>query len=108
MNKFLSLISDNTNKSLVRRASSVAVAAEIAQQNLVNELKSNKTALELKVNDLTDFAPNSKHSLRPGCAEFNPKEWVEELQKVKEELYEVKIALQIAEETYNEFFTEIE
>ena len=104
MSKFLELISDNSNATLKRRANSIAQNAEIAQQNIVNSLKQQKSALELKIADLTDFAPDSKDSLRPRNKDWNAEKWAKELQEAHEQLWQVNISLGIAEKTYKEYF----
>lgn len=106
MNKFTKLITEGADKTLQRRAEAVSTAAEIAQQNLVNKLKLEKSNLELKITNLTDLAPDSKDSLRPCDANWNANEWVTSLQKAKQDLYNVNIQLKIAEDTYNEYFKE--
>lgn len=107
MNKFQSLISTG-NEVLARRAGNLSTTAEIAQQTLVNKLKVDKAQLEAKLMNLTDLAPNSTVSLRPGTENWDATNWAEELQSVKEQLYSVSIKLKLAEETYNEYFTELE
>jgi hypothetical protein len=106
MNKFMQLISSNGNETLNRRASSIATTAEIKQQNLVNSLKSKREELKLDIANLTDLAPDSTDSLRPGSKDWNPETWVEQLQSKKEELYSIEISLKIAQETYDEYFRE--
>ena len=106
MNKFTQLISNNGDSTLQRRAESVATAAEIAQQSLVNKLKLEKSNIELKIINLTDLAPESKDSLRPCDSNWNANEWVTSLQKAKQDLYNVNIQLKIAEDTYSEYFKE--
>ena len=106
MNKFTKLITEGGDKTLQRRAEAVSTAAEIAQQNLVNKLKLEKSKLELKITNLTDLAPDSKDSLRPCDANWNPNTWVTDLQKAKQDLYNVTIQLEIAQKTYDEFFRE--
>lgn len=105
MNKFEQLLSDNSNTALQRRASVISETAQIAQQNLVNQIKQEKSRLELKLAGLTDFSPETTDSLRPGTKDWNPEKWVQEVQSTKEELYQIKISLKMAEDTYNEFFT---
>lgn len=107
MNKFTQLISEGADKTLQRRAEAVATAAEIAQQSLVNKLKLEKSNLELKITNLTDLAPDSKDSLRPCDSKWNANTWVTDLQKAKQDLYNVTIQLKIAEDTYKEYFSEI-
>ena len=106
MNRFTQIISNNGDSALKRRAESVATAAEIAQQSLVNKLKLEKSNLELKIINLTDLAPESKDSLRPCDSNWNANEWVTSLQKAKQDLYNVNIQLKIAEDTYSEYFKE--
>lgn len=107
MNKFIQLISEGADKTLQRRAEAVATAAEIAQQSLVNKLKLEKSNLELKITNLTDLAPDSKDSLRPCDSKWNANTWVTDLQKAKQDLYNITIQLKIAEDTYKEYFSEI-
>lgn len=104
MNKFTRLISDNNSSTLARRAGSIATAAQIAQQNIVNQLKQRKCELELKIANLTDLAPESTDSLRPGDKDWDAKKWAIELQETKQELYDLDVQLTIAEETYKEYF----
>lgn len=56
MNKFLQSISTG-DKILLKRAESLATAASIEQQQLINFLKNEKVRLELKGADLTDLSP---------------------------------------------------
>ena len=106
MNKFTELIANNGNETLKRRAKTIAQTAEIAQQNLVNSLKTKSSELELKIANLTDLAPDSTDSLRPGTKDWSPIDWANQLQEAKQEKYFVDIQLKIAEETYAEFFNE--
>jgi hypothetical protein len=106
MNKFQSLIASNGNEVLQRRANNVATTAEIAQQTLVNSLKVQKAELENHIMNLTDLAPESTDSLKPGTVNWNPTEWVNSLQEAKEKLYNIDIRLRIAQATYNEYFVD--
>lgn len=106
MGKFLNIMSQNDSKALRQRAASLNTQAAIAQKNLINDLTDKKVGLELEVQSLTDFAPDSTQSLRPSVSNWNPKEWAKRLQVAKQNLYEVSIALKIAEDTYKEFFDE--
>ncbi len=106
MNKFTELISNNSSSTLARRAGSISTAAEIAQQNIVNQLKQKKSEIELQIINLTDLAPESSDSLRPGDKNWDAKEWAVQLQEAKQTLYNINIQLKLAEETYDEYFTE--
>lgn len=106
MKKFQELISDNTSASLKRRAAQIATSAEIAQQNLVNDLKQEKTNIELRIAALTDLAPDSTESLRPGSKDWDAVEWVKNLQNAKQDLYQIDLQLKLAQETFDEYFSE--
>ena len=106
MKKFQELISDNTSASLKRRAAQIATSAEIAQQNLVSALRQEKTNIELKIEVLKDLAPDSTDSLRPGGKDWDAVTWVKNLQNAKQDLYQIDIQLKLAQETFNEYFTE--
>lgn len=108
MNKFQTLISQNENEVLKRRAEALATHAEIAQSAIVNKLKQEKTKIELEILNLTDLAPDTTDSLRPGGKDWDATTWAKNLQKAKQDLYNIKIQLQLAEETYNEYFTELD
>lgn len=108
MNKFETLVGQNGNDVLKRRAEALATHAEIAQSAIVNKLKQEKTRLELEILNLTDLSPETTDSLRPGNKDWDANNWAKNLQKAKQDLYNVKIQLEIAEETYKEYFTELE
>lgn len=105
-NKFIQTIV-STDKALKKRAEAMATEAEIEMTAMVNEYKRRKAKLELKLASLTDLSPDSTTSLNPRSKDWNPKSWVTELQNVKLELADVKLALETAEATYKEFFSEI-
>lgn len=108
MGKFLKMMSQNDSQTLRSRAQNLDTQASIAQRNLINTLKNKKATLELKVQDLTDFAPDNTQSLRPAAAGWDPNKWVRELQEAKIALYEVNIEIKIAESTFAEFFEDEE
>ena len=107
MNKFESIVGNNSNAVLARRAGNLAKTARLSQQSLVNTLEAKKADVEGKIINLTDLAPTSKDSLAPGVEDFNAKNWVEELQSTKLELYDLEVSIKLANETYNEYFADI-
>lgn len=107
MNKFISIISSTRNETLKRRAVQIGTSAQIAQENLINKYKQDLMQQELRVQSLIDMGPDTTDSLRPGCKDWNPERWAAELQKAKEAHYELKIALKLAKETYNDLFAPI-
>ena len=104
MGKFLQMMSQNDSKALVARASQINVQAKIAQQNIVQNLKNDIAEVEIEIQNLTDFAPDTTQSLRPGVKGWNPSKWASDLQSAKTRLYELNIELKIAEATEKEFF----
>lgn len=107
MNKFEKLISANSDATLQRRAGIISNESKMAQEDIIATIKRALNQEELKLMGLTDFAPAETTSLQPGnFAQGGASEWAQELQKCKENIYNLKIKLKIAEETYNEFFTE--
>ena len=104
MGKFLQMMSQNDSKTLQARAAVINTQAELHQKNLINALKQKRAEVELKIQSLTDFAPENTQSLRPGAQNWNPKQWVTELQNAKVTLAEIELQLKIAEDTYEDFF----
>ena len=104
MGKFLQMMSQNDSKALVARASQINVQAKIAQQAIVQNLKNEIANVEIEIQNLTDFAPDTTQSLRPGVKGWNPSKWASDLQEAKTRLYELNIELKIAEATEKEFF----
>ena len=104
MGKFLQMMSQNDSKALVARASQINVQAKIAQQAIVQNLKNEIANVEIEIQNLTDFAPDTTQSLRPGVKGWNPTKWASDLQDAKTRLYELNVELKIAEKTFEEFF----
>ena len=104
MGKFLQMMSQNDSKALVARASQINVQAKIAQQAIVQNLKNEIANVEIEIQNLTDFAPDTTQSLRPGVKGWQPTKWASDLQEAKTRLYELNIELKIAEATEKEFF----
>lgn len=104
MNKFESIVGNNSNAVLARRAGNLAKTARLSQQSLVNTLEAKKADVEGKIINLTDLAPTSRDSLAPGVQDFNAKQWVEKLQALKLEMYDLDISIKMAKETFAEYF----
>lgn len=104
MNKFLKMMSQNDSRALQARAGQINTTGEIAQKSLIQALENKKAKLEIAIQDLTDFAPDTTQSLRPGCKNWDPEKWAKDLHNLKVELYGIELELKIAEDTYDEFF----
>jgi len=98
------MMSQNDSKALQARASQINVQAKIAQQAIVQNLKNEIANVEIEIQNLTDFAPDTTQSLRPGVKGWQPTKWASDLQDAKTRLYELNIELKIAEATEKEFF----
>jgi hypothetical protein len=104
MGKLLQMMSQNDSKALVARASQINTQAKIAQEEIIHKLKIEKTNVEMQIQGLTDFAPDTTDSLRPGVKGWNPNKWAADLQEAKTRLYTLGVELKIAQATFDEFF----
>ena len=104
MGKFLQMMSQNDSNALRARASQLDTQARIAQENIVHKLKNDIAEIEIDIQNLTDFAPETTQSLRPGCKDWRPAEWAKKLQEAKVALYQANVELKIAEATLKELF----
>lgn len=103
MNKFEKMLTSDSVYN--KRVEILSKTAELAQKNLINDLKVTKEKLELKIFNLTDLAPESSDSLRPGSKNWNATQWAKSLQEAKQDLYMCEIQLDIANKTLEEYFT---
>lgn len=106
MGKFLDKMTQNGDGTLLARATQINTQAALAVDRRIANLKTEQAELKLKLEDLTDFAPETTQSLRPGVANWDPERWADNILNVKTRLYENAIRLQIAEQTKAEFFGE--
>ena len=104
MGKFLQMMSQNDSKTLVARAAQIDVQARIAQETVIQNLKNEIAQTEIDIQNLTDFAPDTTQSLRPGVKGWSATKWANDLQTAKIKLYELNVSLKIANETFKEFF----
>lgn len=104
MTKFSTMLS--ANDALQRRAKQLEESAKLAQQAIINDLKNQKAQLNLQIAAHLDLAPDSTTSTQPGTKDWDARTWAVELQRFKEQLYSLDIAIGIAEKTFNEFFVE--
>ena len=102
MNKFEKMLTSDSVYN--KRVEILSKTAELAQKNLINDLKTTKEELELKIFNLTDLAPDSSDSLRPGSKNWNAARWAKSLQETKQSLHMCKIQLDIANKTLDEYF----
>ena len=106
-NKFTSMLSASNEGIKAERARILGNQASISAGRLVTDLQDAVLVLENKVYEMTDFAPETADSLRPG-ANFNAATWIKDLHKTRLDLRLKRIELDEAEAIYNEWFGETE
>jgi hypothetical protein len=92
------------SKGFGRSGSQNKTQGKVGQGNYGQKLKNDIAEVEIEIQNLTDFAPDTTQSLRPGVKGWNPTTWAANLQDAKTRLYELNIELKIAEATLKEFF----
>lgn len=108
MNKFVQTLAAENKDIKVTRATNLSNQVNNELTDLINDLSKEKTGLETRLTDLTDLAPDNSFSLKPGGEDFNAKDWVREIHRIKVELKTNKVELDTANEIKNEWFTEVE
>ena len=106
MNKFVSNLTASNKAIKEARAKMVSEDAIDAQAELVRDLGKSKRELERKLAQLSDMSPDSELSLKVVKDTFNAEEWVKEIQTTKVAIANKTIELQLAEETFQEWFVE--
>lgn len=103
-NKFIKNLITGDSGIKEKRAGIVAQQAENAQTKLLTRLKTEKSNLELKIDQLQDLSPTDSTSLKVGGDNFDPEVWVLEIHNAKVELATKEIELEIAQKSYDEWF----
>ena len=104
LSKFVSSLSNNDGAIKTKRAAILASSTEAKQTALINALKDKINTIDLEIENLTDLAPDNTYSLKPGGSNYDPQAWVTKLQQLKLDRFTVSIELDIAVDTYNEWF----
>jgi hypothetical protein len=103
-NKFITNLSASDSSIKETRATLLSKGASIAANALVQRIETEKLALEMEISKLTDLAPDTSYSLKPGGDKFDAATWVEQLHKTKLKLSLKEIELKSAQEIVNEWF----
>ena len=104
-NKFASMLSASNTDIKSTRAEMVAESTSDEVDSFITNLRKEKRALSIKLNNLTDLAPDNTYSLRPGSKDFDATKWVKELHSTKMQLELKSIELKVAEEIKDEWFS---
>lgn len=105
-NKFIRSIAGNVEGIKLARVTVLSTQAALAQDDLISGLKRQLASLDLQLTQLTDLAPESADSLRPGNG-FDPVGWVKGVQALKVAKDKLAKELALAEETQAEWFAAI-
>lgn len=97
-----SMLSPDTASVRQRRALALVQRINLEQSALVTDLQRRQADLRAKLEDLSDLAPDDTTSLKFGSRDFDPKQWVKEVQEVKLALVQVDFELDIAQTTLKE------
>jgi hypothetical protein len=104
MNKFVATLSASDSSIKESRANILSQQTEIEASTMVQNLKKEKLLLQSKIDQMTDLAPETSDSLRPGSKDFNAAKWVKDLHTFKMQLKLKQIELDEAEALYAEWF----
>jgi uncharacterized protein YdcH (DUF465 family) len=104
MNKFVQTLSASDASIKESRARILSEQTEIEASTMVQNLKKEKLQLQSKINQMTDLAPETTDSLRPGTKGFDASKWIKDLHTFKMQLKLKQIELDEAESIYNEWF----
>jgi len=102
--KFAAQIAASTEEIKGARAEKLAKSVKRAAEDLERKLDGEVDELESKILDLSDLAPDTSYSLRPGGGDFNAKGWVNDMHEATLELELKKIELKVAQDILKEWF----
>ena len=106
MSKFKeNLIADNSSIK-ENRARIIINATENELTNHINKIKNEINRKEMELEQLNDVAPENTFSLKPGGEGFDPQKWVEGNVRIEQDLYSLRIKLDIAQKIYKVWFKE--
>lgn len=102
--KFATQLAASDKNIKEARAGLLAKQAKRAAENKVRDLEDEVDSLETKILNLTDLAPDTTYSLRPGGKDFDAEGWVNKLHEAMLEIELKKIELAQAEAILGEWF----
>lgn len=108
MNKLQKMLVASSKEIKNVRAELLTKSMKRAQERLVMTLEEEYDDAKSRLESLSDVYPNSEMTLRIVSKDFDPKKWVTDTQNLKVDLEAKKLELDIAKETYNQWFEEIQ
>ncbi len=106
-NKFIQTIAGTADGIKRKRAENTATAVKLAQESLLNQIRSEVQAVDAELTKKLDIGPDSADSLRPVARDFNAAAWVQDVQTLKVSLKKANERLDVAQATYNEWFADL-
>ena len=106
MSRFISQIAASNGDIKQTRAKGLAASAELEATTLVQNLTREVLRLEAKIEDLSDLAPDTTHSLKLGGDNFNPAQWVKDMHETEMELMLKNVELTSAKKLYAKWFVD--
>jgi DNA-directed RNA polymerase subunit K/omega len=108
MKKFQKTLVSSSKHIKAARAKIISENAEAAQEDILRLLKKQLRDIDSKLLGLTDIHPDSELSLKVVTANFNAEELFRAIHTAKIEKANKTIEVGIAQETYDEWFTDEE
>lgn len=107
MNKFSKMLSSSSKEIRGARAAFLSEDVKASQETLIRNLEEELRGLNRQLIDATDLYPDSELTLMVTRKDFNPAKWTEKIQALKLAIIDKKEELDVAKETYNEWFSEL-
>lgn len=105
-NKFNEILNATGTAVLKKRAEIINADAREAAKDQVNLIEKEIRQIKSKIMNLEDLSIKSTESLVVGT-DFKADEWVTQMFKLRDDLRNAEICLEIAQNIYNEYFTEL-
>lgn len=94
-----------SDKTIKRdRAAIIAKSSRRSAENKVRAVEDEINALEITILNLTDLAPDTTYSLRPGGNDFKSDEWFDKLYEATLDLELKTVELDVAKRLLDEWF----
>ena len=104
--KFKSELSKSNKSIKAQRANMVAEDAKFAQEEILRNLQAQKRELEKQLIMCSDMSPDSELSLKVVKDDFDAKLWATSIQRIKVDLANKEVEMQLAQDTYDEWFSD--
>jgi hypothetical protein len=101
--KFASVLAAGDDQVKAQRSQNLSDQVLIEATSLTAKLTKELLHIEAEINKLTDLAPESKDSLRPGGTDFNPAAWVQKMHELRLDRREKQIELDEAQSLQKEW-----